>query len=861
MATPQEFAQQYGPQAAAVGKQIGVDPTVLLGQWGLETGWGRSVVPGTNNLGNIKDLSGAGVAATDNMTGSVDRYRAYDTPDAFGNDFAGLINRRYQGALNAGTDAQAYARALKAGGYAEDADYERKLVAATDLVRKSGGLLDRAAQAVLPSAQAASAPDFGSKVRTAREAGYSDAEIMQHLGQSQGFADRMARAREAGYSDAEIFQHLGLQSAQASEAQPQDEEVARGPDGVMRIEMSQESNPAAAGAPPQERSMLDRIGRQIGLTARAGVTGATGLASMGTNAAISGINSLFGTSIPPADVGATLSAVGLPEPENTVERVAQDVAGGMAGAGSVAQIGQSLAQNAVAPLTRAIGGQLGAGVGTQVASAATGAGAAGVAREEGAGAGGQLAAGLAGSLVAPAVLYGTGAATRGLLRGGEQGRQTVARNLDEFQRAGTTPTLGQATERPVLQGLETVMSQSPGGAGVMAARAAGQVDDIASEVGNIVSRLSPRAGALEAGEAVTRGLEGFKAGVKRVQGQLYDRLDDYIPQNAPVQVDRTRQALAALNSDIDGAPALSQMFKNSRIKGIENALLSDLDSGMTAYGAQASRRSSTLPYESIKKLRTLVGKEIDNTNFTSDVPRDKWRAVYSALSDDLGDAAERAGPEAYDTWRWANQFTRDQVGRLDDLASIAGRDTPEKVFNAAIAGSQDGDTMLRRVVSAIPKENRRELAAAVIQRMGRATVGNQNEAGDVFSTSTFLSNWNRLSPQARETLFGRIDDPKLLGQLENLAKVSTNIRDGSRYLANPSGSGPAAARQALLGAGALAAFTGNAPALGALGAGLVGTNLLSRALTNPNALMRLARPTQLDMPAVLGGLQGLVPRE
>jgi hypothetical protein len=762
-----------------------------------------------------------------------------------GQDYLGAMVNHYGGDVRKGLAAynagpgnvdRALAQAQQAGDPdwmrylpkpQETVPYVEKIVAG---MRGQPSMLDRAAAAVLPSAAAAPAPDV-------------DWNTVQW---------------DAAPVQAAAQPDVDWNAVQWDDA-PAADDAPRGPDGVMRIEMSQESNPYVA--PPQERSMLDRIGRQIGLTARAGVTGATGLASMGTNAAISGINSLFGTSIPQADVGATLSAIGLPQPENAVERVAQDVAGGMAGAGSTAQIGQSLAQNALAPLTRAIGGQFGAGVGTQVASAATGSGAAGVAREEGAGPGGQLAAGLAGGLVAPAALYGAGAATRGLLRGGEQGRQTVARNLDEFRRAGTTPTLGQATERPVLQGLETVMSQSPGGAGVMAARAAGQVDDIASEVGNIVTRLSPRAGALEAGEAVTRGLEGFKAGVKRVQGQLYDRLDDYIPQTAPVQVDRTRQALAALNSDIDGAPALSQMFKNSRIKGIENALLSDLDSGMTNYGAQASRRASTLPYESIKKLRTLVGKEIDNANFTSDVPRDKWRAVYAALSDDLGDAAERAGPEAYDTWRWANQFTRDQVGRLDDLASIAGRDTPEKVFNAAIAGSQDGDTMLRRVVSAIPKENRRELAAAVIQRMGRATVGNQNEAGDVFSTSTFLSNWNRLSPQARETLFGRVDDPKLLAQLENLAKVSTNIRDGSRYLANPSGSGPAAARQALLGAGALAAFTGNAPALGALGAGLVGTNLLSRALTNPNALMRLARPTQVDVPAVIGGLQGLVPRE
>ena len=130
-----QFVAEAGPLAERVGQRLGVDPAVLLGQWGLETGWGKSVVPGTNNYGNIKDFSGGGVAATDNMTGSRDKYRAYQSPDAFGDDFAGLIERRYRGATNAGSDAQRFASALKSGGYAEDPDYVNKLVSAADMVR------------------------------------------------------------------------------------------------------------------------------------------------------------------------------------------------------------------------------------------------------------------------------------------------------------------------------------------------------------------------------------------------------------------------------------------------------------------------------------------------------------------------------------------------------------------------------------------------------------------------------------------------------------------------------------------------------------------------------------------------------
>ena len=130
-----QFVAEAGPLAERVGQRLGVDPAVLLGQWGLETGWGKSVIPGTNNYGNIKDFSGSGVSATDNMTGSRDKYRAYQSPDEFGDDFAGLIERRYQGATNAGGDALRFASALKAGGYAEDPDYVNKLVSAADMVR------------------------------------------------------------------------------------------------------------------------------------------------------------------------------------------------------------------------------------------------------------------------------------------------------------------------------------------------------------------------------------------------------------------------------------------------------------------------------------------------------------------------------------------------------------------------------------------------------------------------------------------------------------------------------------------------------------------------------------------------------
>jgi hypothetical protein len=128
MATPDNFSQQYAPLATKVGDQLGVSPDLLLTQWGLETGWGKSVIPGTNNLGNIMDFSGGGVAAVDNYNGRTDKYRAFETPEAFGDHFVDLIKRKYPSVVGSGSDAVKFATALKQGGYAEHPEYVDAIV-------------------------------------------------------------------------------------------------------------------------------------------------------------------------------------------------------------------------------------------------------------------------------------------------------------------------------------------------------------------------------------------------------------------------------------------------------------------------------------------------------------------------------------------------------------------------------------------------------------------------------------------------------------------------------------------------------------------------------------------------------------
>lgn len=130
------FIQEYGPIAQRIGQQLNVDPRIILAQFGMETGWGKSVVPGTYNLGNIKS-AGKGVEATDNVTKTKDRYLKFEDPEVFADYYADYMKRQFPEVVGAGADVNAFTKALRPGqkgGYAEDTEYGSKLGNAFSLV-------------------------------------------------------------------------------------------------------------------------------------------------------------------------------------------------------------------------------------------------------------------------------------------------------------------------------------------------------------------------------------------------------------------------------------------------------------------------------------------------------------------------------------------------------------------------------------------------------------------------------------------------------------------------------------------------------------------------------------------------------
>lgn len=735
------------------------------------------------------------------------------------------------------------------------------------------------------------------------------------------------------------------------------------------------------------------------------------------------------------EAGALADTLGLPQAQTSGDRVLGDIGEALTGTGLTLGVGGLLgagraAAPALAPSLGETAGQfLAAQPALQVASTIGGSAAAGAARESGSGTGAQIAAGVLGGLAPSAVTAGVPMAIRGALRGGEANRQNLSQAIDDFAVLGATPSVGQGTGAWSRQGAETLLGAGPTSAGVMARFADRQAEAIGTGLQQQADSLFRNPSAERAGRAIEQGIrgeDGFIRSTRERANQLYNRLDEVLPQDERVGIENVRSALAALNEEIPGAPSVSRFFQNARLEGIEQALskdaggiegvltrpgmreqvdqmradltekaairraelaqetnverqnltaaagdqraqlqsdaeqlrnrlgnlveerrtalyqeaddqmanlfaeqhratvenqrrqmlgmsnlepvltdadirsrvptraqidarlprpedidaqlpsAADIDSQVMPAAAieqrltpDAAINSQTigtdyvekqindyltsqvdgkLPYEALKKLRTLVGGELENTSLVADVPRSKWKAVYAALSKDMEGAA--GTPEAKQRLDRANRYFNARAKRIDEIDRVIDRNGgPEKIYQAVMGGVKDGGSTLRAVMQSLPEEGQKAVTAAALRRMGLANPGAQDAAGEAFSAATFLTNWNKASPEARRALFDRYG-PGFSRDLDKIAKVAERIKDGGQAIANPSGTARQGAQFAYWGGLGGALMTGQVGGALGLGLGGVGANIGARLMTNPRFVKWLAAATDKPVGAL-----------
>jgi hypothetical protein len=284
--------------------------------------------------------------------------------------------------------------------------------------------------------------------------------------------------------------------------------------------------PAAPAAPAADPGFVAQLQHQLGLTARAGVTGVTALPALagdllnkGVNLGIHGVNAVTGSHIGDMQMPSQMiqqgeNAAGFAQPQNATERIVQDATSSMAGVSPSVGLGKVLA-NAAGPTTQMVGRAFQQAPGMQmVGSAGSGAASSG-ANELGLSAPWQIGAGilggtlgvLGGSLGTSALRAGANrfipapsvtaaqAATRAdsgvdaaIRELGPQARQSFAPLENAPLDAGappppgapptppgappTNPTSPFGTFAPLKQQVATIIQQNPGVSPAAAMRAA-----------------------------------------------------------------------------------------------------------------------------------------------------------------------------------------------------------------------------------------------------------------------------------------------------------------------------------------------------------------------------------------------------
>ncbi|MDH0749141.1 flagellar assembly peptidoglycan hydrolase FlgJ [Pseudomonas sp. GD03842] len=142
-ASADDFVNTMLPLAQDAAARIGVDPTVLVAQAALETGWGKSIMrqsdgSSSHNLFGIKAQGGwqgpeARAITSEFRDGKMVKetadFRSYQSyADSF-HDLVSFLqnNNRYQATLKSADNPEQFVKELQKAGYATDPDYASKI--------------------------------------------------------------------------------------------------------------------------------------------------------------------------------------------------------------------------------------------------------------------------------------------------------------------------------------------------------------------------------------------------------------------------------------------------------------------------------------------------------------------------------------------------------------------------------------------------------------------------------------------------------------------------------------------------------------------------------------------------------------
>lgn len=311
----------------------------------------------------------------------------------------------------------------------------------------------------------------------------------------------------------------------------------------------------------------------------------------------------------------------------------------------------------------------------------------------------------------------------------------------------------------------------------------------ADQLGSAASRVARGQGDIVtsdvAGDAVRGAAERFTKQTSARGRQLYDRAGQ-AAKGVRIKPNQTVQKIDEYLSRVAENPAASQ----GDIQQLQS-FRDNIANGVSVQG--------------LRDARTALSQGVYNGQLRSGSDQAMWKDILGNLSDDIDVGLRSVGKEgAANLFRRADGFWKDRVEHIDQvLQPILGRDRSGEQIVESIEGmargKSGGSARLSRLLANMTEEEAGNVRATVIDRMGKANPGAQSAEGDVFSPATFLTNWNKMTPQAKASLFS---NKSLRADLNDIAALADGKKVG-QSMTNYSNTGVAIGANASLGTGLL----------------------------------------------------------
>lgn len=431
---------------------------------------------------------------------------------------------------------------------------------------------------------------------------------------------------------------------------------------------------------------------------------------------------------------------------------------------------------------------------------------------------------------------------------------TAQSTMDAMTRSGIKPSLGDVTQNPLIQVIQKGIEPFASGKGVLpgtyvpeqeAARlsqAQGRAATIGQQYGTPMPidtagsmmqqgvkdyRYAPAPAGMTPSQIITAPT--WQTSISAKADALYSKIP--IGPNATVPVPQTAQTLSAIASKYSN-PDLQQAMGDPTI---------------AKWNTIITNANGQLSWSDLRNLRTDIRYLRANPSLTATVDDRALSQLNQSLTNDMQAGAFHIGgaPAERAVTRADNYYSAAMSSVGKALNSVFKAPTAEQAygqFARAVTSGTSGDVnKVAMLKGALGPDEWGDLVSTWLDRASNPNPGQAGVPGHPqFSVSTFLTNYNSLSPTAKQLMFNGTGQSQLKSSLDDLV-TSLGAMRGTDKMANTSKT----ATHGLVGAGVLEAFHQQP----AITAGVVaGANVGARFLYNPTFIKLMTMGVRATSP-------------